>query len=90
MDFSRELEEIQAAGLYRRLRRMDSASSREVIVEGRPLLMCASNKYLGLADDPQLQEAAIDALRQFGTGSGGSRLTTGNTSLHEELERALA
>lgn len=90
MDFSRELEEIQAAGLYRRLRRMDSASSREVIVEGRPLLMCASNNYLGLADDPQLQEAAIDALRQFGTGSGGSRLTTGNTSLHEELERALA
>ena len=90
MDYSRELEEIRAAGLYRRLRRMDSASYREVFVEGRPLLMCASNNYLGLADDPQLQDAAVEAIRLFGTGSGGSRLTTGNTALHEELEAAIA
>lgn len=90
MDFKRELEQIRSSGLHRRLRRMDSSASRLVTVEGRDLLMCASNNYLGLADDPRLQEAAIHALRHFGTGSGGSRLTTGNTALHEQLEQQLA
>lgn len=90
MDFKRELEQIRSAGLHRRLRRMDSSASRLVTVEGRDLLMCASNNYLGLADDPRLQEAAIHALRHFGTGSGGSRLTSGNTALHEQLEQKLA
>ncbi|PWK13791.1 aminotransferase class I/II-fold pyridoxal phosphate-dependent enzyme [Tumebacillus permanentifrigoris] len=90
MDFKSELDAIRDAGLYRRLRRMESASSRVVVVEGREMLMCASNNYLGLADEPLLQETAIEAIRQFGTGSGGSRLTTGNTALHEHLERELA
>lgn len=90
MDFKPELEAIRAAGLYRRLRRMESASSRVVRVEGRSMLMCASNNYLGLADEPLLQETSIEAIRQFGTGSSGSRLTTGNTALHEHLERELA
>ncbi|KEO83068.1 aminotransferase class I/II-fold pyridoxal phosphate-dependent enzyme [Tumebacillus flagellatus] len=90
MDFKRELEGIREAGLYRSLRRMESASSRTVRVEGREMLMCASNNYLGLADHPLLQETAMEAIRRFGTGSGGSRLTTGNTALHESLERELA
>ncbi|MBL0386150.1 8-amino-7-oxononanoate synthase [Tumebacillus sp. ITR2] len=90
MDFKEELEEIREAGLYRRLRRMESASSRVVVVEGREMLMCASNNYLGLADDPICKETAMEAIRRFGTGSGGSRLTTGNTALHEHLERELA
>jgi 8-amino-7-oxononanoate synthase len=90
MDFKEELAAIRDAGLYRRLRRMESAAARQVAVEGRSLLMCASNNYLGLADDPRLQEAAIAAIREYGTGSGGSRLTTGNTWLHEALESELA
>ncbi|TCP53825.1 8-amino-7-oxononanoate synthase [Tumebacillus sp. BK434] len=90
MDFKQELEQLQAQGLQRRLRRMDSAASRTVTVEGRTLLMCASNNYLGLADDPRLAQAAIDAVREYGTGSSGSRLTTGNTALHERLEAELA
>jgi 8-amino-7-oxononanoate synthase len=90
MDFKPELQAIRDAGLYRRLRRMDSSASRIVTVEGRDLLMCASNNYIGLADDPRLQEAAIRAIRDYGTGSGGSRLTTGNTALHEQLEQDIA
>ncbi|HEY8479690.1 MAG TPA: 8-amino-7-oxononanoate synthase [Spirillospora sp.] len=50
----------------------------------------ASNDYLGLSGDPRLAEAAADAARAFGTGSTGSRLVTGTTELHAELDRRLA
>lgn len=85
-----ELEQIREKGLYRRLRRMESASSRYVTVEGSKLLMCASNNYLGLADDPRMIEAAVAAIRCYGTGSSGFRLIAGNNSLHEELEERIA
>lgn len=85
-----EMEQIHKKNLWRQLRRMDSVSSARVRVEGRELLMCASNNYLGLADDPRMTEAAIRAIRTFGTGSSGSRLTTGNTVLHEQLEARIA
>ncbi len=50
----------------------------------------ASNDYLGLARDPRVVEAAVDAARTWGAGSTGSRLVTGSTELHEELETELA
>jgi 8-amino-7-oxononanoate synthase len=70
-----------AAGLRRRL------VARQ---PGSPLLDLASNDYLGLAGDPRLAEAAARAARAWGTGATGSRLVTGTTALHEELEAALA
>ncbi|HUN33368.1 MAG TPA: 8-amino-7-oxononanoate synthase [Trebonia sp.] len=57
---------------------------------GGPLLDLASNDYLGLCGDPRLAEAAARAARTWGTGSTGSRLVTGTTALHEELEADLA
>lgn len=54
------------------------------------LLDLASNDYLGLARDPRLAEAAVEAVRAWGTGSTGSRLVTGSTLLHQELEGKLA
>lgn len=54
------------------------------------LLDLASNDYLGLSTDPRVRAAAVDAVRLWGTGSTGSRLVTGSTELHHELERALA
>lgn len=90
MDCKKDLAAIREAGLYRRMRRMESASARLVQVEGRELLMCASNNYLSLADDPRVQASAIEAIQHFGTGSGGSRLTTGNLVLHERLEQEIA
>ena len=54
------------------------------------LLDLASNDYLGLARHPAVVEAAVAAVRRYGAGSTGSRLVTGTTALHLELEQALA
>lgn len=70
-----------AAGLRRTLRPRPP---------GRRLLDLASNDYLGLAGDPRLADGAIAAVRLWGTGSTGSRLVTGTTELHAELEGRLA
>lgn len=69
------------AGLDRRLTPRPPASG---------LLDLASNDYLGLSTDPRVRAAAVDAVRVWGTGSTGSRLVTGSTELHHELERGLA
>ncbi|MBA0046932.1 8-amino-7-oxononanoate synthase [Mycobacterium sp. NPDC050853] len=71
----------EAAGLRRRLRTRSAAE---------PEIDLASNDYLGLARHPQVIDAGIEALRLWGAGSTGSRLVTGNTELHEELEHELA
>lgn len=71
-----------AAGLTRTLR------PRGPDFDG--LLDLASNDYLGLCRDPRLTEAAVAATREWGTGATGSRLVTGSTRLHHELEERLA
>jgi 8-amino-7-oxononanoate synthase len=73
--------ERTAAGLRRTLRPRAAAHD---------LLDLASNDYLGLSGDPRLAEGAVEAVRTWGTGSTGSRLVTGTTELHAELERRLA
>jgi 8-amino-7-oxononanoate synthase len=88
--YKEELQKIEKQGLLRALRRMDGASASETILEGKPMYLFSSNNYLGLANDARLKAKAIHAIEKFGTGSGGSRLTTGNLSLHEELESTLA
>ncbi|MFG1998970.1 8-amino-7-oxononanoate synthase [Spirillospora sp. NPDC048911] len=70
------------AGLRRRLR------PRTADHDG--LIDLASNDYLGLSRDPRLVEGAVAAAREWGTGSTGSRLVTGTTELHAELDRRLA
>ncbi|MFJ8247202.1 8-amino-7-oxononanoate synthase [Peribacillus asahii] len=87
---NQELQQIREQGLFRTLRRMDAASDPETVLEGKKILLFSSNNYLGLANDSRMKEKAIEAINQFGTGSGGSRLTTGNLSLHEQLERDIA
>ena len=69
---------------------MDSEQSKYVEMQGRKVLMLASNSYLDLAADARVKQAAAEAALQWGAGSGGSRLTTGNTTLHEALESKLA
>ncbi|MFB8086654.1 8-amino-7-oxononanoate synthase [Streptomyces sp. NPDC055992] len=69
------------AGLVRRLRPRDADAE---------LLDLASNDYLGLTRHPEITSAAADAARRWGGGSTGSRLVTGSTALHAELERELA
>ena len=73
--------ERDAASLRRRLRPRRADDRR---------LDLASNDYLGLARHPEVVAGAVDAVRTWGAGSTGSRLVTGSTELHAELERALA
>jgi len=80
-----------AAGLYPYFRPIEAShGSTEVDIEGRRVIMVGSNNYLGLAGDPRVKEAALDAIRRFGTTCSGSRLLNGTLTLHEELESRLA
>jgi 8-amino-7-oxononanoate synthase len=72
------------------MRRIDAVNEREVVFDGRRMLMLSSNNYLGLASDPRLSDAGIRAMRSWGTSTSGSRLLNGTNELHEELERKLS
>ncbi|QHN04133.1 aminotransferase class I/II-fold pyridoxal phosphate-dependent enzyme [Granulicella sp. WH15] len=61
-----------------------------ISTEGRQMLMLSSYDYLGLIGDPRIDEAAIEAVKKYGTGTGGARLLTGTLDLHHEMERDLA
>jgi len=84
-----ELAELEARSLRRSLRALSSAG-KWVHTGGRKLLNLAGNDYLGLADHPSLKDAAIEATRQYGTGSGASRLVAGHFELHETVEARFA
>jgi len=85
-----EIEELKAKGLYRRLRVVQSEQRSRCVIDGREVITLSSNNYLGLNTHPRLREAAIDAVRRFGAGSGAVRTIAGTMSLHEELEARLA
>jgi len=87
---NQELADIKNKGLYRRLNTIESAQTPRVIKDGRELILLCSNNYLGLTDHPKVKKAAIDAVAQYGTGAGGSRLTGGNTDLYDRLEEKIA
>jgi len=79
-----------AAGLQRSVRPVDGPQDARLVLDGRPVLSLCSNNYLGLANHPQVIEAAVDAARAYGVGSGASRLISGSMRVHEELEDRLA
>jgi 8-amino-7-oxononanoate synthase len=85
-----ELESVKRQHRYRRFRVFAAGQSPRVRVDGRELLLLSSNNYLGLTEHPVVKQAAVDAVAEYGAGSGGSRLTTGTTELMVELEEALA
>ena len=85
-----EVARIEAAGLLRRVRTLESASEPEVVLNGRRVLCLASNNYLGLASHPEVVDAAAEAARRYGAGAGSARLITGGLVLHDELEARLA
>jgi 8-amino-7-oxononanoate synthase len=86
----RSLDSIHKANWYRSTQTITSKAGTIAKVDGREMLMFASNNYLGLAGDRRLIDAAIAATEKYGTGSTGSRLVTGHLALHEELEIAIA
>ena len=88
--FEDKLRALEEQHLLRHLRVIDSAPGPTVMIEGRPVILMASNDYLGLATHPALKHAAIEATERFGVGSGASRLISGTLPPHKELERTLA
>jgi 8-amino-7-oxononanoate synthase len=84
------LEDLRARGTYRRMRVLDGAQAPRMRVDGREVLVFAGSNYLDLAHHPAVVEASERAARDYGCAAGGSRLITGNLSIHEELEEELA
>ncbi|HEY42442.1 MAG TPA: pyridoxal phosphate-dependent aminotransferase family protein [Anaerolineae bacterium] len=82
--------EMQEAGLYPYFLPLEDTEGTEVVIDGRKILMIGSNNYLGLTTDPRVRQAAIDAIKRFGTSCTGSRFLNGTLALHKELEERLA
>jgi len=85
-----ELKRLKEAGLYRSLKTISKTDGRTIEINGKQYLNFCSNNYLGLANHPKVIEAAQAACKEFGAGSGASRLISGNLVLHEELESKIA
>jgi 8-amino-7-oxononanoate synthase len=88
--FKHELIKLKNQHLLRRLSTVESYNGPYVTINGRKLLLMCSNDYLGLAGHPALREAASAAMEQYGFGSGGSRLVSGSSALHQELDQKIA
>jgi 8-amino-7-oxononanoate synthase len=84
------LDYVDVHDLYPDTRIIASAVEPEAIIDGKKVLMFASNNYLGLSTHPSVKKAAIEAIEKYGVGSTGSRLLSGNIDIHLELEKKIA
>lgn len=89
-DFQKKLEAKEQEQNKRTIKTYEPLDAVLVKRDRREYTMMASNNYLGLTHEPRVQQAAIQAIQQYGTGSGGARLTSGSFPLFKELERAIA
>lgn len=84
------VKQLIASGIYPYFKELESEQAPEITIKGKKFIMFGSNNYLGLANDPRMKKASIEAVQKFGTGVAGSRFLNGNTVLHTELETKLA
>jgi glycine C-acetyltransferase len=85
-----QIEQWKSEGVYQRLRILESESAHQSRFDGKQVINLASNNYLGLATHPKLCEAAIEAVRKYGAGSGAVRTISGTMTLHMQLEERIA
>src|SRR2546429_5876341 len=85
-----ELETLKQQGLFRRLRILEGEQRPTTTFDHRQVVNLSSNNYLGLTTHPTLREAALEATRKYGVGSGSVRTIAGTMEIHMELERRLA
>jgi 8-amino-7-oxononanoate synthase len=83
-------KELMAVGLYPYFRVIESAQDPIVTMNGRKMIMVGSNNYLGLTNHPKVKEAAIEAVKKYGSGCAGSRFLNGTLDIHVALEEKLA
>src|SRR6266705_2559223 len=88
---SAQLDEIRAAGTFKRERVITSPQAAHIRVgEGQPVLNLCANNYLGLAEHPEVVRAAHEALERWGYGLSSVRFICGTQSLHKELEKKIS
>lgn len=84
------LNELKEQGVYRKLAVLQGPSGPRSLINGKEVINLSSNNYLGLANNPRMKKAALEATEKWGVGAGAVRTIIGNMSIHEELERKLA
>src|SRR5580698_9345611 len=85
-----ELEHLKKTGLYKRERKIHSPQGASIEVGGREVVNFCANNYLGLANHPEIVEAAHEGLRRWGYGLSSVRFICGTQDLHKEVESAVA
>ncbi len=85
-----QLDDLKTRGTYFRLRVLEDEQEPVCTFDGKRVINLASNNYLGLTTHPRLREAAIEATRKFGVGSGAVRTIAGTMKIHMELEEKIA
>jgi glycine C-acetyltransferase len=90
-DLQAQLDQLKTDKVYKRLNHLESPQAARVRMEGRgEVVILSSNNYLGLANEPAVVEAGIDALRRYGAGTASVRFICGTFTVHRELEEAIA
>jgi len=85
-----QLNDLKSKGTHFRLRVLDDEQAPVCTFDGKQVINLASNNYLGLTTHPKLREAALDAIRRYGVGSGAVRTIAGTMKIHMELEEKIA
>lgn len=86
----KQVEDLKEQNLYNNILTIESAIGPEIQINGKKLLNFCSNNYLGLANNPEMKEAAKKAIDEFGIGPAAVRTIAGTTTLHKKLEEKLA
>jgi len=85
-----QLDQLKQKGTYFRLRVLEDEQAPVCTFDGKKVINLASNNYLGLTTHPRLREAALEATRKYGVGSGAVRTIAGTMKIHMELEEKIA
>src|SRR5436309_9689814 len=85
-----QLNDLRHRGTYFRLRVLDDQQAPVCTFDGKRVINLASNNYLGLTTHPKLREAALQATKDYGVGSGAVRTIAGTMKIHMELEEKIA
>src|SRR5215467_4873946 len=85
-----QINDLKQRGTHFKLRVLEEAQTPECTFDGERVLNLASNNYLGLTTHPKLREAALEATRKYGVGSGAVRTVSGTMTIHMELEEKIA
>src|SRR3989449_6076593 len=85
-----QLNDLKAKGTHFRLRVLEDEQAPVCTFDGKKVINLASNNYLGLTTHPKLREAALEATRKYGVGSGAVRTIAGTMKIHMELEEKIA